>query len=108
MKKHKKKEIASEFQALAPEAVAEQSNVQVSGLEFDIPEGMIPTARTVAALHMLGRHPVVMLQFDDSGDPTDAQLEKIAGDCGLKYFREGPSGGACVACLIDLDNLVEV
>ena len=61
------------------------------GLETEMPNGMIPTARTVAALYVLERKsPVVYMQFDDGPEDveTAAQLEQIAGEVGYSFLWE--------------------
>jgi hypothetical protein len=76
------------------------------GLEVDLPEGMVPTARTITALYTAQTRGAVMLQFDDSGDPTDAQLQEIAGDCGMVYVRD--PNNASVAYLLDEGFAIEI
>jgi hypothetical protein len=64
--------------------------MQVNGLDTDIPDGMKPNARTIAALHMLeNRTRIVKLQYDDGplDLETHQQLSQIADDVGYRYIR---------------------
>lgn len=92
---------------ITPSEKTDENPDRFPGLDTEIPDEMLPTARTIAALFMLEKGGVVRLQFDDSllDQQTAKQLEEIAGNVGYTFLWEKPDR---VAVLVIPDDTMEV